>query len=175
MKKYLLLILLAPLLGNAQDCAMLHRDRDPYTKEVRITTGQMNIGSHKLSVEANLKDIDLFFVISTAGICFNEDSTVVVNYAGTRSKSTFRNGGTLNCEGFFHIIFRNSHTENSGLRRMMEQRTSGFTFGKGKDAIVINLTEEQRDILQKSLSCLVAEGKTLLPPPPPPPPAEPGS
>lgn len=168
MKKYLFLLLLLPVFARAQDCAMLRRSRDPYTKEVKITTGQMQLGSHKLSVEATTKELDFFFVLSADGACFNEDSSVVVNFVGTRARATFKNGGTMNCEGFFHIIFRNGQEPVSGLRKLLEQKISTFTFGEGKNAIVITPTEEQRDIFQKSLTCLVAEAKGLLPPPPPP-------
>ena len=166
MKKYLLLLLLAPLFADAQDCAMLRRSRDPYTKEVKITTGQMQVGGHKLSVEATAKEIDFFFVLSAHSACFTEDSTMVANFDGTRLRSTYKNGGTMNCEGFFHIVFRNGQEAPSGLRKLLEQKVSNFTFNHGKDAIVVTLTEEQKEILQKSLNCLVNEAKGLLPPPP---------
>ncbi|RYY59714.1 MAG: hypothetical protein EOO12_15945 [Chitinophagaceae bacterium] len=140
MKKYLLLLLLAPLFSDAQDCAMLRRSRDPYTKEVRITTGQMLVGGHKLSVEATTKEIDFFFVLSAPGACFTEDSTMVANFDGTKLRSTYRNGGTMNCEGFFHILFRNGQEPVAGLRKMLDNKVRIFTFGSGKDALVITLT-----------------------------------
>ncbi|GAB4091919.1 hypothetical protein [Flaviaesturariibacter terrae] len=169
MKQILLLLLAAPLFSSAQDCSMLRRSRDPYTKEVRITTGQMLVGNgHKLSVEATLKEIDFFFVLAANGACFNDESTMVINYNGTRLRSTYRHGGTMNCEGYFHILFRNGYEPVAGLRKLLEQKVATFTIGEGKDALVITLTEEQKDILQKSLTCLVNEAKGLLPPPPPP-------
>ncbi|RYY90622.1 MAG: hypothetical protein EOO15_01875 [Chitinophagaceae bacterium] len=166
MKKLLFLLLSAPLFASAQDCTMLRRDRDPYTKEVRINTGQMLVGNgHKLSVEATAKEIDIFFVLSANGACFNDQSTMVTNFTGTRTRSTYKNAGTMNCEGFFHIIFRNGHEPVYGLKKLLDQKVSAFTFGEGKDALVITLTEEQKEILQRSLSCLVNEAKGLLPPP----------
>jgi hypothetical protein len=165
MKKLLCLLLTAPLFASAQDAApecKLRTERDPYTKEVRLYTGILRVGSYQLTGEASAKEIDLFIALTGTGTCFNDQSNVQVTYTGSRLRTNLRNGGTMNCDGYFHMIFRNTPETNYSLRKLIEQRIAAFTFGTGKDAVVITLTEEQKDLVQQALTCLATQAKTLI-------------
>jgi hypothetical protein len=167
MKKFFFLLLSAPLFAGAQDAAApdckLRTERDPYTKEVRLSTGALRIGSYQITGEANAKEIDLFISLPGTGACFNDQSSVAVTYTGSRLKNTFRNGGTMNCEGYFHLIFRNTPETQYNLRKLIDLRIATLTFGTGKDATVITLTEEQKDLVQQAFGCLATQAKTLIP------------
>jgi hypothetical protein len=166
MKKILCLFLSAPLFAGAQttsvDCK-LRTERDPYTKEVRLSTGALRIGSYQITGEASSKEIDLFISLTGTGACFNDQSSVQVTYTGSRLKNTYRNGGTMNCEGYFHMIFRNTPETQYSLRKLIDLRIATLTFGTGPEAHVITLTEDQKDIVQGALSCLATQAKTLIP------------
>ncbi|GAA4330469.1 hypothetical protein [Flaviaesturariibacter amylovorans] len=163
MKKLLFLLLSAPLFSSAQDSCSLKSDRDPYTKEVRLSTGLIRLGDHKFSAEANAKEIDLFFALGGDALCFNDQSSAVVNFSGTRLRNTYRSGGTMNCEGFFHIIFRNTPETSYSFRRLFEQRIGVISITNGKQTVEIKLTEEQKDLMQRALSCLARDAKGLIP------------
>jgi hypothetical protein len=166
MKKLLLLLLTAPLFAAAQDSTApckLRTERDPYTKEVRFSTGALRIGNYQITGEASAKEIDLFINLAGTAACFNDQSAVQVTYSGTRLKNSYKNGGTMNCEGYFHMIFRNTPETQYSLRKLVDQRIATMTFGTDKNATVITLTEEQKDIVQAALRCLVTDAKTLIP------------
>lgn len=162
MKFVLGLLLLLPFMASAQDSCQLKRDRDPYTKEVRISTGFIAVGSNKVSVDALAKEIDFFFMLDGSK-CFNDQSTLVVNFEGSRLKQTFRSSGTMNCEGYFHINFRNTPSTNYTLQKLANLRVSSLVFKKDKEETMVMLTEEQRTIFQKAISCLIRDAKTLIP------------
>jgi len=163
MKKYLLLLLSAPLFSQAQDCA-IRKERDPYTKEVKVSTGFIQIGQGKVNIEANAKEIDVFFALGS-GLCFDDQSTLAVNFAGSRIKTNYRSGGTMNCEGFYHFIVRNTPETHYSLKKMIDNAVNTFTFTSGKVVTTLTLTDEQREALQKGMACLTTEAKTLIPPP----------
>ncbi|RYZ24425.1 MAG: hypothetical protein EOO16_00655 [Chitinophagaceae bacterium] len=166
MKKLFLLLLSAPLFAAAQDSTVackLRTERDPYTKEIRYSTGVLRIGNYQVTGEASAKEIDLFINLSGTGACFNDQSQVSVTYTGTRLKNSYKNGGTMNCEGYFHLIFRNTPETQYSLRKLIDQRIATLTFGTDKNATVITLTEEQKDLVQNAFRCLATEAKKLIP------------
>lgn len=166
MKKLLPLLFSFPVFAAAQDApadCKLRTERDAYTKEVRLSTGVLRIGSYQITGEAGAKEIDLFINLAGTGACFNDQSSVSVTYTGSRLKNSFRNGGTMNCEGYFHLIFRNTPETQYGLRKLIEQRIATLTFGTGNDAKVVTLTEDQKDLVQQALTCLATGAKGLIP------------
>ena len=165
MKQLFFLLLTLSFAAGAQDSCKLKKARDPYTKEVRLSTGTITIGSHKVTIDANSKEIDIFFILSSTaeGNCFNDASTVTVNYAGSRLKTSFRNTGTMNCEGYFHITFRNTPSTNYNLQKLATQKVGTLAFSSGKVTTTIAVNEEQQAILQKAIACIASEAKTLLP------------
>src|SRR6185295_7642059 len=115
MKYYLALVLLSPFFSPAQDCN-LRTSKDPYTKEVKVTTGLISLNNAQYSIQATKSEID--FMFSIEGKCFDDASSASVFFEGTRLKSNFKNGGTTNCDGLFHSTFRNTDPLPSALSNL---------------------------------------------------------
>lgn len=168
MKKLLLLSLLSPLLAISQDsttvpCKLI-RETDPFTKEVRLSTGFIFLDGGSVTVDADAKEIDVLFSIEGAEKCYDNNSTAWIFFEGVKSKLTTRNGGTMNCEGLFHFIFKNSKTSTpSILQKLMTQKINHVTFigNNGKES-VINLTPSDQQKLSAMATCLVTEAKLLV-------------
>src|SRR5688500_12988246 len=125
MKWFFVLILALPLLSAAQeipvDCK-LHRDNDPYTKETVLSTGFFDVDVASVDISANRFEIDIFLTVSNN--CFDNNSTAMIFFEGSKLKLTARNAGSMNCDGNFHIIFKNSTTPTTLLQKMMNQKVS---------------------------------------------------
>src|SRR2546423_12328151 len=121
MKHLLYILLLLPFLSSAQDCK-LKKETDPFTHVTKLTTGFIPFNSNgmkvSLSVDATPTDIDFFFWISNDSKCFDDASTAVINFEGDRLKGNFKNSGSMNCDGAFHISFRNVVNTPSALDRL---------------------------------------------------------
>ncbi|MDP9229356.1 MAG: hypothetical protein M3O67_01630 [Bacteroidota bacterium] len=168
MKSIFLTLFLFPLVALSQDCK-LTKTKDDFTHEIKLSTGfiPFNSGIDKilLSVDVTSTEIDFFFAFTNSGesICFDNASTAIVNFEGTKSKSTFRNSGSMNCKGLFHITFRNTSSTPALLQRLSTQKIGsiGFT-GNNKKATTIFLKDEQRQVLMNMAACIIKEGKTLI-------------
>jgi hypothetical protein len=165
MKAILFLLFLLPVFSFAQDSCKLKKDRDPYTKEVRISTGFIQMGDHKVTIDATAKEIDIFFTLGSSkdGICFDDKSVLNATYAGGKIKTTLRSSSTMNCEGYFHITFRNSPSPNFNLQKLMNQKIGTLAFVNGKTITTVTVDEATQVIFQKAVTCLVNEAKTLIP------------
>src|SRR6185503_10202965 len=100
--KYLLLLAFFPMTLRAQDCKV-NKETDPFTKETKLSTGFIPWKEASVTIDADSKEIDLFFTLSGTDLCFDNNGTVALFFEGTKVKQTYRNGGSMNCEGFFHI------------------------------------------------------------------------
>lgn len=167
MKKWLSLLLFIPILSFSQDCK-LKTETDDFTHEKKITTGFANLNEagdrFLLSVEANSKEIDFFFALPGKGDagCFDNSSTAVINFEGTRVKATYRNTGSMNCEGLFHFTFRNVKTTPSALTRLATTKISSINFkGNGKP-FEITVQESDKEVIMAMANCLINESKTLI-------------
>ena len=107
MKYGWLLGILLPLFTRAQDCK-LNKETDPFTKETKLSTGFMFFSGASLTIDADSKEVDLLFSLEGANRCLDNNSTAVVHFEGTKVKMNLRNAGTMNCEGLFHFIYKNS-------------------------------------------------------------------
>lgn len=168
MKKLLLLALLLPVFGLAQDCG-LKTEKDAFTQAPKLTTGFMSYGGGMkrflLSVDATSSEIDFFFSLSPSGegLCFDNNSPVTILFEGGRLKSNFRNTGSLNCEGLYHFNFRNVATTPSILQRMATKKILSFTFKTTAGAETVRtLTEAEQQALMEKVDCLVKEAKTII-------------
>lgn len=168
--KYMLSILfLMPLVGLAQDCK-LKKETDPFTNEVKITTGFMpfnaGLGRYLISIDANSKEIDFFISLNNTGDkCFDNNSTATILYDGSKLKANFKNTGSMNCEGLFHFTFRNTSTTVSALNRLATTKISTIQLtGNNKTVTDLNLTDAEKQLFMEMTSCLVKEAKTLLKP-----------
>src|SRR5690349_22014929 len=104
MKYLLLLSMILPFSIQAQDCKLV-RETDPYTKETKLSSGFVTLQGGSLTIDADSKELDFFFVVPDK--CFTDAATVLIYFEGSKNKTTYRNTGSMNCDGYFHFIFRN--------------------------------------------------------------------
>lgn len=65
MKKIIGLLFLLPLFGTAQDCKLI-RETDPFTKEIKISTGFIFVDGGSLTIDADKKEVLVLFSINDA-------------------------------------------------------------------------------------------------------------
>jgi len=165
MRYFLIFICVLPFCTWAQDCK-LKKTTDPYTKEKQLSTGFIQLDGASLAINADSKEIDFFFSIDGKEKCLSDASSVVVNYEGKRQKATFRNNGPVNCDGIFHINFKNMATTPTLLQRLITQKIISLQFINNNDTkkplLNIDLSPEQQDALMAKGNCLITEAKTLI-------------
>lgn len=160
MKLTLLVLSLLPLAVLAQDCKLI-KEKDPYTRETKVSTGFMELQGGTVTVDADSREIDFFF--SIPGKCFNDASTVFIYFDGAKNKTTYRNAGSVNCDGNFHFKFKNGQATNTVLQKLSTQKVAHFIFvGSDKKEITIDLIPEQQESFMKAVNCLVTDAKTLI-------------
>jgi len=167
MKFVSLILLFFPLLMSAQNASTpackLIKETDPYTRETKLSTGfiSLQIGA-SLSIDADGKELDFFFTIPDE--CYNDASTVFVFFEGSKVKATYRNTGSMNCEGYFHFNFRNGAGTPSGLQKLATQKVSSFVFtgNDKKKPVTISLLPDQQKEFMEAAACMIAESKALI-------------
>lgn len=167
MKYVSLIFLLLPVFLSAQtqagaECKLI-KETDPYTKDTKYSSGfiSLQIGA-SLSIDADGKEIDFFFTIPDE--CYTDASTVFVFFEGTKVKATYRNSGSMNCDGYFHFNFRNGAATPAGLQKLATQKVSSFVFtgNDKKKPVTISLLPDQQKTFMEIASCMIAESKTLI-------------
>jgi hypothetical protein len=163
MKYFLFFIGLLPLAARAQEC-QLTKGKDPITSKPTLSTGFIELQGNTLSIDVNSKEIDFFFVLANPAVkCLNEETEVTVNYEGGKLKTEFRNSGSMNCDGIFHIIFKNSMYTPPNLTKMASKKIVSITLtGSTPKPFIIHLTPEQQQLLMNTISCVTKEAKTVL-------------
>lgn len=166
MKKLLFLALFFPFAVFAQDTCGLKKTKDPFTNVTKLSTGFKNFGSGSIpvaiSADASPTEIDFFIWVKADGKCFDLESTAEFIWEGERSRATFRNAGSINCEGAFHFTFKNTPTPASWLRKMMAKRISQIKLtGNNGVETVITLTDEQKNTFQRMAICIANEGSAM--------------
>ena len=145
-----------------QDCKLIS-ETDPYTKEKKLSTGFISLENASLTVDADKREIDVFFSLDGAEKCFDNNSTAAIFFEGTKTKLTLRNGGTMNCDGYFHFIFKNATTQNSSLKKLMEKKITQIVFtGNNKKETTLNLSPADQETINKLTTCLVTDAMNLL-------------
>lgn len=167
MKSLFSFIFFLPLFAAAQDTCKLKKETDPFTHQTKITTGFKSFASNgvdlNISVDATATEVDIFFWIKNDGKCFDDQSTIQVNYMGDRMKANFKNTGSMNCEGAFHFTFRNLANTPVHLERLSTKAIGSFKItGNNKTITDIVLDDEQKKQLLRMIGCVVREGKTLI-------------
>jgi hypothetical protein len=163
MKRLLALLLLTPAFCLAQDCN-IKKTKDQFSQEPKLSTGFVPFSAISLSIDADSKEIDFLFSINNKSEekCFDDASTVSFVYEG-KQKANFRNTGTMNCQGLFHVTFRNLATTPSPLQRLTTKKIISIMLtGNNNTVTTITLGEEQQKQLADIISCLVKEAKTLI-------------
>jgi hypothetical protein len=146
----------------SKDCK-LEKQADAYTKEVKLSTGFIRLDGGSLTIDADSKEITFLFTVSGTDKCYDNNSTAYIFFEGSKSKASNRNNGTMNCEGLFQFVFRNSASTTSLLQRMTTQKLNHISFtGNDKKETIISFGPEQQEIVMKLANCLVTEAKTLI-------------
>lgn len=167
MKNIVALLFLVPVFVAAQDTCGLKKTTDPFTHQTKISTGFVPFVNNgvqlSISVDATLTDIDFFLWFTDGSKCFDEQSGIQIVFEGDRMKSTYRNSGSMNCEGAFHFTFKNTASTNSNLQRLIDKKVNAFHItGPNKTLTDIAFSAEQKLQLQKMVSCVVQQGKSLI-------------
>ncbi len=167
MRYILVICLFVPFFSVAQDPittgCKLNRETDPFTKEIKISTGFIPLDGGSVTIDASKAEIDFLFSIEGADRCFDNNSTAFIFFEGTKLKLTARNGGSMNCEGLFHFIYRNTASLPSLLTKMTTQRINHIVFtGNNKKESIINLSPADQQLFMTLAACLVNEAKTLI-------------
>ena len=166
MKKIFLLLFILPFFVQAQECN-IKKELDSFTQLPKITTGfvpfSAGIDRTLISIDANNKEIDYFFTLNSEK-CFDNSSNVVLVFEGGRLKSNFKNTGSMNCQGLFHITFKNAVSTPSILQRMATKKVVSIQFldTAGK-AATVELKENEQEQFMNMSACAIAEAKKLLP------------
>src|SRR5215203_1166058 len=163
MKCFFCIILLFPLLSIAQDCK-LKKTKDQFSQEPKLSTGFVPFSATTLSIDADSKEIDFLFSITNKSqeTCFDDASTISFVFEG-KQKSNFRNTGTMNCEGLFHVTFKNLRTTPGNLQRLVAKKITAISLtGNNKSITTITLGPQQQQELMDMISCMVTESKNLI-------------
>jgi hypothetical protein len=160
MKIILFAALLSPVFLSAQDCKLL-RETDPYTKEIKLSSGFITLQGGTMSIDADSKEVDFFFTVPEK--CLDASSTVFIYFEGSKTKATFRNTGSMNCDGNFHYTFRNGTVTPTILQKLSTIHVSQFVFtGTDKKLVTVSLLPDQQKVLMESAACMATEAKTLI-------------
>ena len=167
MKYILACLLFLPIFSAAQDTTAvsckLTRETDPFTKQTKISTGFMQMDGAAVTIDATKPEIDFLFSVEGADRCYDNNSTAFVFFEGTKAKLTIRNGGSMNCEGLFHFIFKNTTSQVSALTKLSTMKIDNIVFtGNNKKEAKIELTEVEQQSFMTLATCLLADAKTLL-------------
>jgi hypothetical protein len=147
----------------AADCKLIS-EKDPFTKETKLTTGFIYIDGGSVSVDADKKEVIVLFSLDGPEKCFDDEGTAEVYFEGTKSKTTVKNYGTMNCEGLFQFVYKNAASTPSMLQRICTKKITHIIFtGNGKKPVTVNIGPAEQETLLRLASCLTAEAKRLLP------------
>lgn len=167
MKRCFAIALLFPLFSAAQDTVAVNckltRETDPFTKEIKISTGFLQLDGGSVTMDASKTEIDFLFSIEGADRCYDDNSTAFIFFEGSKLKLTARNGGSMNCEGLFHFVFKNSVTQTSVLSKLTTQKVNRIVFtGNNKKETTIPLTAVDQQAFITLANCTTREAKTLI-------------
>lgn len=162
-KKYLLFALCCASLSVAvaQDCN-INRETDVFTRDTRLSSGFIDLSGASVTVDADKKEVDILFSFKT-NRCFDDGCTATIYFAGTKSKLLLRNAGTMNCEGLFHFIFRNSVSVNYQLKKLATAKISHIVFtDRDQKMIPVNFEDPMQLKFMQAVECVSKEAVKLL-------------
>ena len=162
MKKIVFALAIFPFISFAQDCT-IKKETDQFTRETKLSTGFIKLQLSALSIDADKKDFDFFFNIEGADKCFDDQSTLVVMFDGSKQRNTYRNSGSTNCEGLFHFTVRNGPETPFVVKRFATIKVAQliFTTNNSKKPTTITLTPAQQEALMKATGCIAAAATEL--------------
>jgi hypothetical protein len=69
----------------------------------------------------------------------------------------------MNCEGLFHVTFKNLATTPSPLQKLSTKKVTAITLtGSNKSVTTITLGQAQQQELMDLINCIVKESKSLV-------------
>ncbi|MFD2919423.1 hypothetical protein ACFS6H_06895 [Terrimonas rubra] len=148
---------------KAQECN-LFKDVDTYSKQEKLSTGFIAVNGATFTIDATKTEIDFLITTTKGDKCFDSNTSAVILFADGKQKFTLRNNGTMNCDGDFHAVGRNTATViPSFLQRLTKQKVQKITI-KGRDGkdIEITLNETQQQQFFDLATCMAAQAKTLV-------------
>lgn len=165
MKHLLIALFILPLVSDAQECK-LNKETDPYTKETKLSTGFVHLDGASVTIDADSKEIIVLFTLEGPEKCFDENSAAEVYFEGLKSKTLSRNQGTMNCEGFFQFVFRNTNNPpTTMLQRIMTKKITHIIFtGNGKKPVTVNVGPKEQEAIVALATCLVNDARGLIKP-----------
>ena len=167
MKLFLFILLLMPAGLWAQDstaiACKLNTETDPFTKEIKLSTGFISLRGGSVTIDATKPEVDLLFALQGNEICFDNNSTAFLYFEGSKTKITVRNGGTMNCEGLFHFIFKNTETTATNLTKLSTLKLSRIVFTTTTKAeLTVSLNADMQNQFMQLTKCLTEEAKRLI-------------
>jgi len=144
-----------PFISFSQDCS-IQKEKDKYTREIKLTTGFFNLRESSLRIDAVGKEVDFFF--RHPNQCYNSASTVEIYFEGVKTKVNQKVSGSMNCHGVFHMIFKSVPTKPILLKKLATTKVVQFIFiGADKKQTILTLTPEEQTMLNEKLNCLLTE------------------
>jgi hypothetical protein len=161
MRYLIAFVLCLPLFSSAQDCT-IKKEVDPFSRQQRLTTGFIKLGSISASIVADAKELKLLFSLGEEQ-CFTDTSTAHVFFEGKKTRTIYKNGTSMNCDGIFTFTYRNTASTPSALQKLTTDKIASITFttSSGK-AILVDLSDVEKEFFRKAAGCLVTESKTLI-------------
>ena len=157
---------LLPVFGLAQDSSgcKLIRETDPYTKEVKLSSGFIGLDGASVTIDADSKEVIFLFSIEAADKCFDNNATVDLFFEGIKSKTMNRNAGTMNCEGLFQLVFKNSNSNpTTVLQRLSTRKLTHLIFtGNSKKPQTVNLGPKEQEAFMFLANCVLTQGRSLI-------------
>lgn len=155
-----------PFFVAAQDTCQLKKETDPFTHQTKISTGFVPFTANgvqlSISIDATSTDIDFFLWFTKDQKCFDDESTIQINFEGDRYRLNLKNTGSMNCEGAFHFTFKNSENTPPQLQRLLTKRVSSFHLtGANKTVTDVAFSSEQKEQFARMTACLVRDSKTI--------------
>ena len=163
MRYIFFLVYLLPFCAWAQDCK-LKKGQDDITSKPTLSTGFIDLTGTTLSIDVTTKQIDFFFVLDNHNVkCLDEETELTFMFEGGKLKSEFRNSGSMNCDGVFHVIFKNSAYTPSPLQKLGAKKIVSVQIKTtNPKPFVITLSADQQVMLQNTINCIIKEAKTVL-------------
>jgi hypothetical protein len=163
MKTLSLIFLLFPFLLQAQECKLI-RESDPFTKETKLSSGFVYMDGASVTIDVDSRELIFLFSLEGPDRCLDNNSTADLYFEGLKSKTTTRNGGTMNCEGLFQFVFKNSHNNPTTLlQRLTTKKLTQIIFtGNTKKPITVNVGPKEQEAIIALANCILTEGRTLI-------------
>ena len=127
------------------------------------TTAFAGDGSIVRTQGRKIQDRYIVVLDNKAVKCLDEETEAEFIFEGGKLKSEFRNAGSMNCDGIFHIIFKNSAYTPSQLTKLGSKKIIALQIKTSSPKpYVISLSPAQQQNLMNLVACVIKESKTVL-------------